>query len=351
MKIRIYQISLSRAPAGCCFQTLENLCEVTGSSEVNSGMYDEVYCGAVNCDCLDALPSLFRRMYPEDYYGLSVRTSDVVEVLESPISRPGFYYCDGHIFREISFHPEETGGMAPAGERLTGILLEPGCLAREIRISASEAMLRRAVGGSMRISHPFEPGICLVENPDRESVGLLPNRAVCSEPSRTDLSYEELKRLLWDMSAAGVRSFGLNIVFTADSFDRPLPESFRTFRICNDCERFRSAGDTGAIYGASPQHPREEIRLDWYMAEEGGERGSWKIERCYAEECEPKILRVLTGPCLICGFRDGTVTGLSEDQLKRYLDRYLFPEQFRMVNGALTGVPYDPRICEQHCFL
>ena len=82
--------------------------------------------------------------------------------------------------------PVETGGAGPIGERLMAILLEPGCLARKIRIPPSDVMLRRTVGGSMRISHPFEPGICLIENPDSEFIGCMPNRAIYAEDVRTD---------------------------------------------------------------------------------------------------------------------------------------------------------------------
>ena len=60
MDIKIYQINLSRDDDRVAYLGLSQLDKFQGSSEVNSGIYDKVFEGAVEVDTLEGVYQMFR---------------------------------------------------------------------------------------------------------------------------------------------------------------------------------------------------------------------------------------------------------------------------------------------------
>lgn len=61
MDIKIYQINLSRDDDRVAYLGLSQLDKFQGSSEVNSGIYDKVFEGAVEVDTLEGVYQMFNR--------------------------------------------------------------------------------------------------------------------------------------------------------------------------------------------------------------------------------------------------------------------------------------------------
>ena len=59
MDIKIYQINLSRDDDRVAYLGLSQLDKFQGSSEVNSGIYDKVFEGAVEVDTLEGVYQMF----------------------------------------------------------------------------------------------------------------------------------------------------------------------------------------------------------------------------------------------------------------------------------------------------
>lgn len=72
MDIIIYQINLSRDDDRVAYLGLSQLDKFQGSSEVNSGIYDKVFEGAVEVDTLEGVYQMFNCDCPEDFRTLAV---------------------------------------------------------------------------------------------------------------------------------------------------------------------------------------------------------------------------------------------------------------------------------------
>lgn len=104
MKIRLFQINIDRDAFGVKHARLNRLKEYSGTANVNSDIYDQVFEGIVDSRHLEDVYSLFNRFRPRGFYGHVMCTSDVVEVIYSDGSS-GFYYCDDSGFVRIPFLP------------------------------------------------------------------------------------------------------------------------------------------------------------------------------------------------------------------------------------------------------
>ncbi len=71
------------------------------------------------------------------------------------------------------------------------------------------------------------------------------------------------------------------IVFTQDSFDIPYDELSRTYGLSSDNKAFQPNMGGYSIYGYCLSGTDPCVRLERYMAVEGGGKDGWKIERCF----------------------------------------------------------------------
>lgn len=96
------------------------------------------------------------------------------------------------------------------------------------------------------------------------------------------ISYGELATIfqLWERSNPGthLRAY---ITFTPDSFGEVnLSWVSRTYEITSDNKAFKPGMAGYSIYGRCLDNTDNGIRLERYMAAEGGGKDGWKIENC-----------------------------------------------------------------------
>lgn len=177
MDIKIYQINLSRDDDRVAFLGLSQLGKFQGSLEVNSGIYDKVFEGAVEADTLEGVYQMFNCDCPEDFRGHSLSVSDVVEVVGSEDA--GFYFCDSIGFQRVEFDPDQAQELDTGMLRV--VLVEPGKVARVAEIDGSLEGMQKTVGGYIQAVYPFEETVCLVCNEEGKLQGLPLNRALRDE--------------------------------------------------------------------------------------------------------------------------------------------------------------------------
>ena len=99
MKISIYQVNLNKRAEydHRCF----------ANRNINKNIYDKIYTNFVDCDSLEDVFNKFNIDIPNDYIGVSMHVSDVVEVVESDTVEPGFYYCDIVGWKKFDFNTKE----------------------------------------------------------------------------------------------------------------------------------------------------------------------------------------------------------------------------------------------------
>lgn len=177
MKINIYQINMGRDTKRLAFMGTDSLERFSGTSEIDSRIYDCVFKGEVDCGNLEDVYYTFNNDHPEGYRGRSLSVSDIVEVTESDVVDPGFYFCDTVGFASVKFEPEKAQPLAPK-KTITVVLVEPGKLARTAEIGTELADLQKVVGGDIEPFYPYEEAVCLVCDDEGKINGKALNRAV-----------------------------------------------------------------------------------------------------------------------------------------------------------------------------
>ena len=74
MNINIYQIGTSRDRKRICFFGIDEIKELTGVDTLNSGIYDKIFSGDVDCNNLEAVYRMFNTDHPEGYTDLFLFT-------------------------------------------------------------------------------------------------------------------------------------------------------------------------------------------------------------------------------------------------------------------------------------
>lgn len=59
-------------------------------------------------------------------------------------------------------------------------------------------------------------------------------------------------------------------------------------------------------------------------------------------DSEKTMLDIVSGTCFICDSRGENFGSLSDEQLKRYSERFKYPESFFKINDEIRAVPYKP---------
>ena len=392
MEIKIYQINMERDTDRVAFESLENLQAFHGSAQVDSSIYDKVYEGNVDCSGLEDVFQMFNLDHPEGYRGRSLSVSDVVEVVDAPklvgvietefrkerftdftaytaaqealrdqdtefeahdyfglnvpSIEPGFYFCDSIGFKKIEFEAEAA--RQPPEETIKVVLLEPGKLARITEIGRSLEQMQAVVGGDIEAFYPFEEEVCIVCNEEGKINGMALNRAIREEETQVDMSYGELVAQFREAERRGdgkhVSGF---VVITEDSFNESYPEESRTYEISSNNKAFQPGMGGYSIYASAIDGSDPMVRLERYLAAEKGGVDGWKIERCYMKEPGRKILDIIAGPCFICDCSGESFGSLSDEQAKRYQEKYRLPEDFARIGGEIVAIPYKPKNKDQ----
>ena len=177
MDIKIYQINLSRDDDRIAFLGHSQLERFQESAEVNSGIYDKVFEGAVEADTLEGVYQMFNCDCPDGFRGHSLSVSDVVEIVGDKDA--GFYFCDSIGFQRVEFDPDQAQELDTGMLRV--VLVEPGKVARVAEIDGSLEGMQKTVGSYIQAVYPFEETVCLVCNEEGKLQGLPLNRALRDE--------------------------------------------------------------------------------------------------------------------------------------------------------------------------
>ena len=235
MEIKIYQINSDRDADGYKFMGMDWVKKHWGEQGVDSEIYDKVYEGTINGSTLEDVFCTFNFERPAGFKGHSLSVSDIVEVIQSTDTEPGFYFCDSIGFQKVEF---DTSRVPDKEETIRVVLLEPGKLAKVADIDSSLEGLQKTVDGWIEAVYPFEEEVCIV----------------CNEEGK-------INRM-------------------------PLNRSIR---------------------------------------------------------CEGQITDVIAGPCIICSCDKASFGSLSEEQQKKYLKMFKYPEHIMKVNNQIVAFPYNPQ--------
>ena len=157
------------------------------SPDIESGIYDKVFSGDLECDELEEVYTLLNRPvteWPESYKGRSMSVSDIVEIEDSALEENGFYFCNDIGFDKVSFDPSKAHEIE-AGESIKVLLIEPGIPPEGTNIRSDLRSMQRVVGGYIEASFPFDDDVCIVCNDSGKINGMRENRGIYSPDGST----------------------------------------------------------------------------------------------------------------------------------------------------------------------
>ena len=184
MEIRIYQINSDRDTDDYKFMGMDWVKKHWGEQGVDSEIYDKVYEGTIDGSSLEDVFCTFNFSRPVGFKGHSLSVSDIVEVIQSSETEPGFYFCDSIGFQKVEF---DTSRVPDKEETIRVVLLEPGKLARVADIDSSLEGLQKTVNGLIEAAYPFEEEVCIICNEEGKLNGMPLNRAIRCEGQITDI--------------------------------------------------------------------------------------------------------------------------------------------------------------------
>ena len=333
MDITIYQINMGRDHNRIAFEGLDLLKMYQGSDKIDSRIYDRVFEGEVDCKDLEDVYRKFNLEHPEGYKGRSLSVSDVVEIVDEN-GDSTFHFCDSIGFKQIDFDPYLTEEFKE--DKIKVVLCEPGKVARVAEISNTLADLQKTVKGDIEQFCPYEEAVAIICNEEGKFNGMMPNRAIYSEPQEVEMSYSELTSRFREAERNGGEHLTGYIVFTEDSFTTPYPEAARTYAVSSNNKAFQPNMGGYSIYGSALDGSDPMIRLEGYMQSERGGKDGWKIERCYMKSDEKEMIDVIFGPFFICDCSGANYGSLNQEQIDRFMKQFENPERLIRMNGMLV---------------
>lgn len=183
MKINIYQINNKRDKNNVSFLNSEHLKKLQGEFTVDSTIYDKIFSDTVDCKNLEDVFAKFNAELPENYYGMSLSVSDIVEVVESSELEKGFYFCDTFGFKKVEFEPSLTENIV-SKNMITVLYVQANKYPKLIRINNTLEEMQKLVGGYIEEYMPFDDEVALICNEEGKMNGSSLNRAVYDEHSK-----------------------------------------------------------------------------------------------------------------------------------------------------------------------
>lgn len=168
MQIQIFQIDSDYDDDSLKFRGLEQTMELRGGAGIDSGIYEEVFRGDVNCRDLEEVYSLFNVGGHPLHRGHSLSISDVV------LTEDGAFFCDHLGFKKVDFDPK----LAHKPDDLLRIVyVEPGRPPFASEVGRDLLSMQKAVLGPIETVYNRD-GTVLLCNDEGKLIGMEGNRHV-----------------------------------------------------------------------------------------------------------------------------------------------------------------------------
>lgn len=179
MRIKIYQIDSDKDTNRIRGFGIDSLKKLQGNTDIDSGIYKNVFYGDVDCTNLEDIYQLFNTKKVPTHQGHSLTVSDVVEVIDcdSEMYKGKCFFCDSWGYKTIDFDTSKCEEMSG----LKCVYITPHHTPIELNLEVNEyKVLRDAVKGTIEITRPFNDDIAIVGNDEAKLINMEGNRRVGS---------------------------------------------------------------------------------------------------------------------------------------------------------------------------
>ena len=167
MKIKIFQIDHEKEKNGVKFMHTDRLEKLQGTTNIDAGLYKEVFNGEVDAADLEDVYSMFNCEGHPLHRGHSMSISDVVK------TEDGAYFCDLVGFKKIDFDESKT---TKPDNLLKVVYVEPNKPAYAAEVEHTLDGEQRAVKGMIECIYCHDDNTCVVANEEAKLIGMEGNR-------------------------------------------------------------------------------------------------------------------------------------------------------------------------------
>ena len=167
MKIKIFQIDHEKDKNGVKFMHTDRLEKLQGTTNIDAGLYKEVFNGEVDAADLEDVYSMFNCEGHPLHRGHSMSISDVVK------TEDGAYFCDLVGFKKIVFDESKT---TKPDNLLKVVYVEPNKPAYAAEVEHTLDGEQRAVKGMIECIYCHDDNTCVVANEEAKLIGMEGNR-------------------------------------------------------------------------------------------------------------------------------------------------------------------------------
>ena len=167
MKIKIFQIDHEKDKNGVKFMHSDRLEKLQGTTNIDAGLYKEVFSGEVDAADLEDVYSMFNCEGHPLHRGHSMSISDVVK------TEDGAYFCDLVGFKKIDFDESKT---TKPDNLLKVVYVEPNKPAYAAEVEHTLEGEQRAVKGMIECIYCHDDNTCVVANEEAKLIGMEGNR-------------------------------------------------------------------------------------------------------------------------------------------------------------------------------
>ena len=167
MKIKIFQIDEDKDNNGVKFMHTDRLEKLQGTTNIDAGLYKEVFSGEVDAADLEDVYSMFNCEGHPLHRGHSMSISDIVK------TEDGAYFCDLVGFKKIDFDESKT---TKPDNLLKVVYVEPNKPAYAAEVEHTLEGEQRAVKGMIECIYCHDDNTCVVANEEAKLIGMEGNR-------------------------------------------------------------------------------------------------------------------------------------------------------------------------------
>lgn len=168
MQTKIYQINSERDKKSIKFFGLEEIEKLTGTTEIDPALYDEVFNYDIEETEPERIHSRFNSVYHPLFRGHSLSVTDVI------VNENGAFFCDSSEYRKIDFDESKT---QKPDNLMRIIYVEPHKVPHIAEVAHNFKALQRAVCGSIETISNGD-GTCISYNQMAKENGMEGNRRI-----------------------------------------------------------------------------------------------------------------------------------------------------------------------------
>lgn len=175
MRVKVFQINTNRDAKSVKYQSLKMLNDLTGKSEIDPEIYDEVFDGELETSNLEEIFRLFNNSKSYRHAGHPLFRGHSLSVSDVVVMDNRAHFCQPVGFQEVEF---DTTKAHKPDNLIKVVYVEPNKAPYVAEVENTLEGLQRAVDGLIEPIYIEDDDTCLIGNEESKLIGMEGNRRI-----------------------------------------------------------------------------------------------------------------------------------------------------------------------------